>query len=67
MVLVSLAYLGFHYKDKNKAMVAQVENQVTVISYQKPIRIKAIYVVPGKEVKKGTKAVIADFLKLWKD
>ena len=41
-------------------MVAQVENQVTVVSYQKPVRIKAIYVVPGQEVKKGDKLKTKD-------
>jgi HlyD family secretion protein len=48
-------------------MVAQVENQVTVISYQKPIRIKAIYVVPGQEVKKGDKLFIAESTNLEAD
>ena len=67
MMLISLAYLGFHYKDKTKAMVAQVENQVTVISYQKPIRIKAIYVVPGQEVKKGDKLFVAESTNLEAD
>tara|TARA_B110000495_G_C22934462_1_gene546395 strand:- start:2 stop:973 length:972 start_codon:yes stop_codon:yes gene_type:complete len=66
-MLISLAYLGFHYKDKTKAMVAQVENQVTVISYQKPIRIKAIYVVPGQEVKKGDKLFVAESTNLEAD
>tara|TARA_B110000027_G_scaffold70166_1_gene75028 strand:+ start:269 stop:1237 length:969 start_codon:yes stop_codon:yes gene_type:complete len=65
--MASLAYLGFHYKDKSKAMVAQVENQVTVISYQKPIRIKAIYVVPGQEVKKGDKLFVAESTNLEAD
>ena len=67
MILASLAYLGFHYKDKSKAMVAQVENQVTVISYQKPIRIKAIYVVPGQQVKKGDKLFVAESTNLEAD
>ena len=48
-------------------MVAQVENQVTVISYQKPIRIKAIYVVPGQEVKKGDKLFVAESTNLEAD
>ena len=67
LILATLAFLGFHYKDKSKAMVAQVENQVTVISYQKPIRIKAIYVVPGQEVKKGDKLFIAESTNLEAD
>ena len=67
LILATLAFLGFHYKDKNKAMVAQVENQVTVISYQKPIRIKAIYVVPGQEVKRGDKLFIAESTNLEAD
>ena len=67
LILATLAFLGFHYKDKNKAMVAQVENQVTVISYQKPIRIKAIYVVPGQEVKKGDKLFVAESTNLEAD
>ena len=48
-------------------MVAQVENQVTVISYQKPVRFKAIYVVPGQEVKKGDKLFIAESTNLEAD
>ena len=67
LILAMLAFLGFHYKDKSKAMVAQVENQVTVISYQKPIRIKVIYVVPGQEVKKGDKLFIAESTNLEAD
>ncbi len=66
-ILATLALLGLHYEDKSKAMVAQVENQMTVISYQKPIRIKAIYVVPGQEVKKGDKLFIAESTNLEAD
>ena len=54
MILATLAFLGFHYKDKSKAMVAQVENQVMVIS-TKAHSYLDIYVVPGQEVKKGDK------------
>ena len=67
LILATLALLGLHYEDKSKAMVAQVENQMTVISYQKPIRIKAIYVVPGQEVKKGDKLFIAESTNLEAD
>ena len=67
LILALLSFLGFHYRDKTKAMVAQVENQVKVISYPKPIRIKAIYVVPGQEVKKGDKLFIAESINLEAD
>ncbi|MAJ51508.1 MAG: hypothetical protein CMB82_07835 [Flammeovirgaceae bacterium] len=62
-----LAFLGLNYKDKSKAMIAQVENQVTVISFQKSIRIKAIYVVPGQEVKKGDMLFVAESTNLEAD
>ncbi len=67
VILALLAFLGLNYKDKSKAMIAQVENQVTVISFQKSIRIKAIYVVPGQEVKKGDMLFVAESTNLEAD
>lgn len=52
IVLLLIAY-SINYKSGNEAMVAQVESQVTAISYQKPVLVKNIYVSPGQVVDSG--------------
>jgi len=42
-----------HYRKQSDAIVAQVEPERTAISFQKPVKIKAMYVIPGQNVKKG--------------
>ena len=53
VVVVFLVILSLSYRDRAHAIVAQVESQKTAISFQKPVRIKKIYVVPGQEIKDG--------------
>lgn len=53
VVVVFLVILSLSYRDRAQAIVAQVESQKTAISFQKPVRIKKIYVVPGQEIKDG--------------
>ncbi len=67
LLVLLLCILGINYRDKTKAMVAQVENQVTVISFQKPIRIIEIFVVPGQEVHIGDKLFIGESQTLMSD
>lgn len=52
-VTVLLLFAARHYKGGGDAMVAQVESQVTAVSYQKPVLIKKIYVSPGQVVDSG--------------
>ncbi len=54
IVVAGLLFLAsFLYKGGNDAMVAQVENQVTAISFQKPVMVRNIYVSPGQVVDSG--------------
>ncbi|MFY0686349.1 MAG: HlyD family efflux transporter periplasmic adaptor subunit [Cyclobacteriaceae bacterium] len=41
------------FKDGRQAMVAQVDSQVTAVSFHKPVMISKIHVSPGQEVTKG--------------
>jgi len=41
------------YKKQSDAIVAQVDPQRIAISFQKPVKIKTIHVIPGQDVKKG--------------
>lgn len=50
---VGLTLVSFYYKPTTGAMMAEVRSNVTTISYEKPIRVKNIHVVPGQEIKKG--------------
>ncbi len=50
---ISLFVISLHYRKQSDAIVAQVEPQKTAISFQKPVKIKAIYVIPGQEVEEG--------------
>jgi HlyD family secretion protein len=38
---------------QSDAVVAQVEPEKVAISFQKPVKVKAIFVMPGQEVKEG--------------
>ena len=48
-----LVVISFRFKDRTKAMVAQVQTNVTVVSYDNPVRIKKLYVTPGQRVDSG--------------
>ncbi len=53
VVVIVLITYSINYKGGNDAMVAQVESQVTAISYRKPILVRKIYVSPGQVVDSG--------------
>ncbi|MEQ8582885.1 MAG: hypothetical protein RIC30_11895 [Marinoscillum sp.] len=55
---VSLAIISLRYKSRTEALVAVVESQVTAVSYQKPVIIERIYVIPGQEVNVGDTLVV---------
>ena len=48
--LISVSYT---FRSKEEAMVAVVESQVTAVTFQRPVVIQSIYVVPGQEVNQG--------------
>jgi multidrug resistance efflux pump len=50
---VFLLIVSFYSKNRNYAVVAEVEPQKTAISYPKPVRIKNLYVAAGEHVQKG--------------
>lgn len=53
LVLVVLVFYAINFKGGNDAMVAQVENEVMAISYQKPVLVSKIYISPGQVVDSG--------------
>ncbi len=56
VLIVTVTFLiivSFFFRDSTEAMVAIVESQRTAVSYQKPVIIKKIHVVPGQDVEKG--------------
>ncbi len=56
VVIVTAAFLlvvSFYSKNRNYAVVAEVEPQKTAISYPKPVRIKQLHVAAGEHVQKG--------------
>ncbi len=53
LVVIILIVYSMNFKGGNDAMVAQVESQVTAISFQKPILVRQIYVSPGQVVDSG--------------
>ena len=55
---ISLAVISLRYKSRTEALVAVVESQVTAVSYQKPVIIKKIHVIPGQEVNVGDTMVV---------
>ena len=48
--LISVSYT---FRNKEEAMVAVVESQVTAVTFQRPVIIQDIQVVPGQEVGRG--------------
>ena len=53
MVITVLIFYAFNYKGGDDAMIAQVENEVMAISYQKPVLVNKIYVSAGQVVDSG--------------
>ncbi len=48
-----LLFISLHYRRQSDAIVAEVEPEKVAISFQKPVKIKDIYVMPGQEVIEG--------------
>ncbi|MBT30543.1 MAG: hypothetical protein CMO01_12865, partial [Thalassobius sp.] len=51
--VVLLSFFSFKYKDASSSIIAEVEPQKHAISFQKAVKVKEIYVVPGQHVKQG--------------
>ncbi|MFY0606587.1 MAG: biotin/lipoyl-binding protein [Cyclobacteriaceae bacterium] len=60
VIAASLAVVSLRYKSKTEALIAVVESQVTAISFQQPVVVTSIRVVPGQAVRKGDTLVILD-------
>lgn len=50
---IMLLLASLIYKKQSDAIVAEVESQKIAVSFQKAVKIKSIYVMPGEDVKKG--------------
>jgi HlyD family secretion protein len=50
---ITLLVASLIYKKQSDAIVAEVEPQKLAISFQKAVKIKSIYVLPGEDVNKG--------------
>ena len=53
LLIVFLILVSSTFRNRKEAMMAVVESQVTAISFQKPVVIVALPVVPGQEIRKG--------------
>jgi multidrug resistance efflux pump len=53
LIGIVLLLASMFYKTQSDAIVAQVDPQKIAISFQKPVKIKSIHVIPGQDVKKG--------------
>ena len=53
LVAVFLIAVSSTFRNKEEAMVAVVESQVTAVTFQRPVIMEDIKVVPGQEVRKG--------------
>ena len=60
ITVVLLVFLSRKYKDSSTAILAQVEPQRYAVSFQKAVRVREIYVIPGQQVKKGDKLIKVD-------
>ena len=57
LTVVLLGYLALRYKDASNAILAQVEPQRYAVSFQKAVKVREIYVMPGQRVSKGDKLI----------
>ncbi|MFY0627336.1 MAG: HlyD family efflux transporter periplasmic adaptor subunit [Reichenbachiella sp.] len=57
VITLGLLYLSLGYNDSTSSILAQVEPQKYAVSFQKAVRIKEIYVIPGQQVKKGDELI----------
>lgn len=53
LIGIVLILASMFYKKQSDAIVAQVDPQRIAISFQKPVKIKSIHVIPGQDVDKG--------------
>ena len=53
LVMALLISFSLFFKDSTEAMIAVVDSQVTAVSFQNPVIVKKVNVIPGQEVKKG--------------
>lgn len=53
LVSILLVVLSVISKEESTAMVARVESRVLAVSYENPVRVEKIEVVPGQRVKQG--------------
>lgn len=58
ILAVVLVIISQRYKSRVEALVAVVESQMAAISFQKPVIIERLPVIPGQEVKKGDTLVV---------
>lgn len=54
---VILALLSFRYQGTDNAILAEVEPQRYAISFERAVKVKDIFVIPGQKVKKGDKLI----------
>ncbi len=52
-----LIFLSIGYNDPDSSILAQVEPQKFAVSYQRAVRVKEFFVIPGQQVKKGDRLV----------
>ena len=50
LVAGGIIFLANNFTKETDAIIAQVEPQRIAISYQKPVRINTLHVVPGQDV-----------------
>lgn len=53
LVGILLVVLSMISKNEVSAMVARVESRVLTVSYQNPVKVEKIHVMPGQKIKKG--------------
>ncbi len=53
VMAIGLTVVSLRYKSKTEALIAVVESQETAISFQQPVIVTSIRVVPGQAVSKG--------------
>lgn len=53
VIVIVLIFYTIKYKGGSEAMIAQVENEVTAISFHKPVLVRNIYISPGQVVDSG--------------
>ena len=55
-----IIYISMRYTGSTSSILAQVEPQKSAISFQKAVRVKEIFVIPGQNVKKGDRLLTVE-------